>query len=158
MHNTDNSGFDLRAPRGPNDSSCHLLGDARLTFDSPIDASRAVGWCSLRLSRGSSTSDADLRGCRLPATQALHHHHSLSRPEVSSGRPRRSLLVGSYGGRVHHPHVQHRSRIPSCCQWCCRDLLVSPVTHGAAPPLFHSTLVYCDNVCAIYLAFNPVQH
>jgi hypothetical protein len=32
--------------------------------------------------------------------------HSLSRPEVSSGLPRRSLLVDGYGGRVRHSHVQ----------------------------------------------------
>jgi hypothetical protein len=38
--------------------------------------------------------------------RALHCHHSLSRPKISSGRPHRSSLVGGYGGRVCHLHVQ----------------------------------------------------
>ncbi|GKD13366.1 ribonuclease H-like domain-containing protein, partial [Tanacetum coccineum] len=25
-------------------------------------------------------------------------------------------------------------------------------------PLFTATLVYCDNVCAVYMSINPVQH
>jgi hypothetical protein len=29
---------------------------------------------------------------------------------------------------------------------------------GAAQPLSRATLVYCDNVSAVYLSTNPVQH
>ncbi|GJS06694.1 ribonuclease H-like domain-containing protein [Tanacetum coccineum] len=38
--------------------------------------------------------------------------------------------------------------------WChCENLLLELHT-----PLFTATLVYCDNVSAVYLSTNPVQH
>jgi hypothetical protein len=66
---TDDSSFDLRAMRGSDDFSRHLLDSARLATDRPTGASRAAGWCSPHLFHGSSASDADSRGCRLPATK-----------------------------------------------------------------------------------------
>jgi hypothetical protein len=63
---TDDFGFDLRASCGPDDSSYHLLASIRLASGHPTSASRAVSWCGLRLSRGSSTSDVDPRGYQQP--------------------------------------------------------------------------------------------
>jgi hypothetical protein len=48
--------------------------------------------------------------------------------------------------------------MPGCCQWCCGDLLASPVTHGAALLFVPSTIFYYDNVSVVYLASNPIQH
>jgi hypothetical protein len=100
-HGTDDLSFDLRAPCDPDDSSHSLLDGARLATRCRTEASHATGWCGPCLSHGSSTPDADLRGCRLPAIQALHHRHCLSYPKVSLGHPHRSSLAGGYGGRVH---------------------------------------------------------
>jgi hypothetical protein len=82
---TDDSDFDLRTSCGPDDSSRCLLGCAHLTTGRPIGASRAIGWCGTRLLSGSSASDTDPWGYRLPLIQALHLHHSLSHPEITLG-------------------------------------------------------------------------
>jgi hypothetical protein len=118
---TDDLGFNLRAPRDPDDSSRHLLDGARLASGHPTGASRAASWCGPRFSHGSSASNVDLRGYRFSATQALHRCHSLSGPEVSSGRPCRSSLADGYGARVHLSHVQRYLGLgfaPSRSQCC----------------------------------------
>jgi hypothetical protein len=74
----DDSDFNLRASRGPNNASHCLLSGTRLTSGRPSNASCATGQRGPHLIRGSSATDADLRGYWLSATQALHHLHSLS--------------------------------------------------------------------------------
>ena len=36
--------------------------------------------------------------------------------------------------------------------------MVAPVAHGVTQSSPRATLVYCDNVSAVYLSSNPVQH
>jgi hypothetical protein len=50
-------GFGLCAPRVPDDSSCRLLGGARLASGHPTGASHVAGRCGPHLSHGSSAFD-----------------------------------------------------------------------------------------------------
>jgi hypothetical protein len=54
--------------------------------------------------------------------------------------------------------LQCRGRISCCCSCDCWVLWASPTSSGASDPLSKATLVFCDNVSAVYMAANPVHH
>jgi hypothetical protein len=67
-HGTDDFSFILCASCDPDDSSHRLLIGAHLASAHPTGASHAASQCDPRLSRGSSASDVDLKGCQLLKT------------------------------------------------------------------------------------------
>jgi hypothetical protein len=47
-------------------------------------------------------------------------------------------------------------RVSCSCKYCCWDNLVTQLLLELHVPLYRTTIVYCDNVSAVYLSTNPV--
>ncbi|GKB17924.1 ribonuclease H-like domain-containing protein [Tanacetum coccineum] len=107
----------------------------------PIDTESKLG--------GDGDPVSDLTLYRSPAGSL--QYLTFTRPDISYAVQQVCLFM-------HDPREPHFSALKSVANAVAETCWLCNLLRELHTPLSSATLVYCDNVSAVYLSCNPVQH